>query len=288
MEKALVAKKIPYKAYFQLTKPGIIGGNAVSAIAGYLLAAQRHFSLGLFLAMLSGLSLIVAAACVGNNYIDIELDGKMERTKGRALVKKVIEPRAAALFGIVLALAGTLLLGAFTPLLTLGLALFGLIFYVAVYSPLKYRTHHGTVIGSLAGAIPPLVGYTSVTGHIDKAALLLFFMVALWQMPHFFAIALYRLEDYRAGAIPVYPLIKGVRATKAQMVIYTLAFAIVSLLLGTLGMTTHLYFISFSLLGGAWTILAMRGFKARSDKRWARFMFLYSLVVILLFTILVA
>lgn len=288
MEKTLTLKRVPLKAYFQLAKPGIIGGNVVNAVAGFLLASQRHYSASLFIAMVSGLSLIVAAACVGNNYIDRELDGKMERTKNRPLVKKLIAPRAALLFGFLLALAGSLILGVFTPPLTLGLALFGLIAYIGVYSPLKYCTHQGTLIGSLAGAIPPIVGYTAVTGHIDKTALLLFTMIALWQMPHFFAIALYRLEDYRAGSIPVYPLIKGVAATKVQMVIYIIAFSIVSLLLATVGATNRIYFISFTLLGGVWTILAMRGFKAHVDKRWARLMFFYSLVVILLFTILVA
>ncbi len=181
------------KSYVLLVKPGIVMGNAITAAGGFALASNGFFYLPLFLATLVGLSLIVASGCAFNNYIDREADQKMTRTQNRPLATGSIPVRTAVTIAVILGLLGAFLLALFVNLLSLCIALIGFTVYVLFYSVLKYRTTHATLIGSIAGAVPPVVGYCAVTHHLDTGALLLFLMMALWQMPHFFAIAIYRL-----------------------------------------------------------------------------------------------
>jgi protoheme IX farnesyltransferase len=268
------------KTYCSLTKPGIILGNLITAAGGFALASRKQFDVRLFLATLVGLSLIIASACVFNNFIDRDLDEKMARTQHRALVKGLITPHCAITFAIFLGLLGTFLLMLFVNLLTVGIALFGFFVYVVLYSFSKYRSTHGTLIGSIAGAVPPVVGYCAVSHHFDGGALLLFMMIAMWQMPHFFAIAIYRLEDYSNASIPVLPIKKGMRMTKIQMLLYIIAFMTISLMLTLFHYTGYLYLIVTALLGIAWIWLCIRGFTCSNDQLWARKMFFFSLIVV--------
>jgi heme o synthase len=269
------------KHYVSITKPGIILGNCITAAGAFLLASKNgQFHLTLFLTTLMGLACIVASACVFNNAIDRKVDAKMERTKNRPLVLNLLPLPHALIFATTLCLIGILFLS-FCSLLPLLLALTGFFVYVIVYSLLKYRTSKATLIGSLAGAVPPLVGYSAVTQHLDACALLLFALVCLWQMPHFFAIALYRIEEYAAASLPVLPIKKGSRATKLQMLLYIMSFIFTSLTLTLFHYTGGVYLILTLLLGAAWLYLCMKGFKSKNDKKWARQMFLFSLVTIL-------
>jgi heme o synthase len=268
------------RAYCLLTKPGILLGNSIPAIGGFALASKGHIAMGLLSATLIGLCLVMASACVFNNYIDRALDAKMTRTKDRALASGVISERGALIFALLLGILGTLFLLRFTNLLAAGAALFGFFVYVILYSFVKYHSVHGTLIGSFAGASPPVVGYCAVSGHFDVGALILFAMVALWQMPHFFAIAIYRLEDYSAGEIPVLPLKKGMFATKMHMLLYIIAFSGVSSLLVVFGYVGSLYLIVAALLGAGWLFLCIKGIRRGEDKLWARKMFFFSLLVI--------
>jgi protoheme IX farnesyltransferase len=231
---------------------------------------------------MTGLSLIVAAGCVLNNYMDRHADKKMSRTQLRPLAKGTIPVSHALVFGITLGTLGSLVLFLFTNVLTLCVALSGFVIYVFFYSLLKYRTMYGTEIGSIAGAVPPVVGYTAVSHALDGGALLLFLIIALWQMPHFFAIALYRSKEYAAASIPVLPLVKGVSVTKLRMVLYTLAFIASTLLLTFFGYTGYAYLSVTALLGLMWLRLCLKGFKTESHERWAHKMFRFSLVVVMI------
>ncbi len=215
-----------FKAYYQLTKPGIIYGNAITTVAGFFLASKGHFNLGLFLAALIGISLVIASGCVFNNYIDKDLDATMERTKNRALVTGAISVRGAIVFGAILGLLGLATLGLLTNTLTAEIALLGLFFYVVLYSLAKRRSVYGTIVGSISGAVPPVVGYCAVTGRFDLGALILFLILVFWQMPHFYAIAIFRQQDYTAAGLPVLPVVKGLRTTKIHILFYILAFTI--------------------------------------------------------------
>jgi len=266
--------------YYLLTKPGIILGNLITVAAGVMLASTKTFNLWLFCATLIGLGLIIASACVCNNYIDRTLDQKMKRTENRPLAKGLISGRNALFFAITLVLLGNAFLLKFTNVLSLCIADFGFLVYVALYSPSKTRTVYGTAIGSVAGAVCPVVGYCAVSNRIDSGALILFAIMALWQMPHFFAIALYRLEDYAAASIPVLPIKKGIPRTKIHMVLYIIAFIGAALMLTVYGYTGYLYLVIAALLGLNWLRLCLRGFKTNNDQLWARQMFRHSLIVI--------
>ncbi|MDN3506692.1 MAG: heme o synthase [Simkaniaceae bacterium] len=273
------------KNYSLLTKPGIIMGNLITTAGGFALASKGNFSFLLFLATLLGLGLLIASSCVCNNLIDRVSDKKMKRTQNRPLVTGAITTRSAALFAIGLGLAGTGALAYLTNWLTLSVALFGFLVYVTIYSFSKYHTVHGTLIGSVAGAVPPVVGYCAVSNQLDLGAYILFAMIVLWQMPHFFAIAIYRKNDYDAASIPVVPLIRGIPNTKIQMLLYTIAFAAVSLLLTFFNYTGLAYLIVAATLGLAWIALAITGFTAKNDSKWARKMFIFSLITIMALSI---
>lgn len=269
------------KKYCFLTKPGIIFGNAVTASAGFALAEKQSLNLPLFFKMLLGLILVIASACVFNNYIDRALDGKMPRTQRRALVTGVITNQSAISFATLLGFVGIAVLIFFTNPISALIAFMGLIIYIFVYSFSKYQTHFCTLLGSVAGSVPPVVGYTSVTGRIDLSAIILFLIIAMWQMPHFFAIAIYRIEDYAKGEIPVLPIVKGMRSTKLNMLIYIALFMGTCFCLYLFNYAGLFFLIPLMVLGSAWFVLCLKGFKCGSDILWARKMFFFSLVVVM-------
>jgi protoheme IX farnesyltransferase len=206
-----------FKTYLNLTKPGIIAGNLMTTMGGFALASRGTIDYFLFLMTIVGLGLIIASACVWNNFLDRKIDARMKRTQNRALVQGTISLRTARRFAIVLGLSGGLLLALYTPWITSVTACLGFCIYTLVYSFWKKNSQYATFIGSLAGAVPIVVGYTAVTGSLDLGAFFLFLLMILWQMPHFFSIALYRLNDYTAAALPVLPVVKGISTTKIHM-----------------------------------------------------------------------
>ncbi|NNM44057.1 MAG: protoheme IX farnesyltransferase [Chlamydiae bacterium] len=276
------------KTYLSLTKPGIIFGNAITAAAGFALASKGHFNFGLFLATLVGISLIIGSACVFNNYIDRIADEKMTRTKNRALATGLVSIRSAILFGISLGVLGTFTLSFYTNLLTVLVATAGFFVYVVLYSNLKYRSIYGTIIGSIAGAVPPVVGYCAVSNIFDTGAFILFLLISLWQMPHFFAIAMYRFDDYAAASIPVLPIVKGMHTTKVHMLLYVIAFTLTTLMLTVFGYTGYAYLTITGLVCLTWLILCIKGFTIGDDKLWAKSMFRFSLIVVMALSAMIA
>lgn len=266
--------------YYLITKPGIVLGNLLTVAAGFLLASKGQLYPWLFLATLAGISFIMASACVFNNYIDRPLDKKMERTKNRPLVTGIISGKNALAFGAFLGLLGALILWIFTNPLTVAIAAFGFFDYVVLYSLWKGKTIFGTAIGSIAGATPPLVGYTAVANQLDAGALILFLMLVLWQMPHFFSIALYRLDDYTKAGIPVLPVEKGIERTKIHMVLYIIAFIFTSAMLTYLNYTGYVYLSVALVFGSLWLALCFKGFHCLDEHLWAKQMFQLSLVLI--------
>lgn len=268
------------RTYYSLTKPGIIRGNLLTAAAGFLLAAQGHIDYWLLAALLGGVSLVIASACVCNNYLDRHIDRLMARTKKRALAEGTITNAHAMAYAALLGLAGFLVLIAYTNLLTTAIGLFAFFAYVVLYGVAKRRSTWGTLVGSISGAAPPIAGYTAVTNRLDGGATLLFLILVFWQMPHFYAIAIYRFKDYRAAGLPVLPVQKGIPITKLHMLLYTFGFAIAAPLLSVYGYAGYPYRVTSILLGAAWLGLCARGFRTDADMRWARTMFFFSLLVI--------
>jgi protoheme IX farnesyltransferase len=266
--------------YYLLTKPGIVLGNLVTFAAGFLLASKGVFDLWLFSVTLLGLALTMASACVFNNYIDRYIDKKMQRTKDRALANGLISYRNALLFAAILGLTGMLLLWFTTNLVTTFVAAAGFFVYVVLYSLWKCRTIYGTAIGSIAGAVPPVVGYCAVSHQLDAGALILFVMMVLWQMPHFFAIALAHYDDYAAAEIPVLPIMRGMLRTKIHMVLYIFGFIVASLLLTLFHYTGYVYLAVTMVTGLLWLGFCVTGFSCANDQRWGRDMFRVSLAII--------
>jgi protoheme IX farnesyltransferase len=199
-----------------------------------------------------------------------------------------VKPIPALVYASTLGLFGFALLVAFTNLLAVWLAAAGFAIYLAAYGFTKRHWPLGTVVGSFSGAIPPVVGYTAVTGHFDSAALILFGILVLWQMPHFYSIALFRLDDYRSARLPVLPAKRGVQPTKIYIICYVVAFALIAPLLTPLGYTGRLYLAVTVLLGLSWLWLAAQGLHVANDRLWARRMFGVSLIVICTLSFVIA
>lgn len=276
------------RAYVGLTKPGIVMGNGITAAGGFFFAMKGTLDVARFLAMLVGLSFVIASGCVYNNYSDRQADAKMKRTQGRALVQGVLPLADVLRFALGLGVIGFWILAQHTNLLTAALAFFGFFNYVVLYGWSKYRTVYGTLIGSISGAIPPVVGYAAVKGQLDLASGLLFAILVLWQMPHFYAIAIYRLEEYRAASIPVLPAVVGIAKTKVHMIVYLMAFVSVSLLPTWLGYAGRTYGVGMGLLGLLWLGLCVRSLWSQAEGKSARELFLFSLVVITAFSALIS
>ena len=276
------------KAYYHLTKPGIIRGNIITAAAGFLLASKGVVRPGLMLSMVAGLTLVIASGCVFNNYLDKTIDKKMARTNKRSLVSGAISPSNAIMFASILSFLGFIILMLCTNLIATIVAAIGFIFYVLLYTPMKPRSVHATLIGSVAGAAPIVVGYTAASGRFDLAAALLFLILVLWQMPHFYAIAMYRYYDYFGAGLPVMPVKKGMGYTKTLIVSYIILFFIACCLLFIFGYAGYLYLLVMFAICTVWFFKAMHGYKLKEDAVWGRQVFRFSLLVLLVFSIMIS
>lgn len=264
-------------------------GNALSALAGFLLASKGHINPFLFIALVVGTTLVIASACVLNNYLDQDIDSKMSRTKKRALVQGEIKGRNAVIFSIVLGIVGIAILMLYTNLLVVAIGIIGFIDYVVLYGMLSKRLSiHGTLVGSISGATPILAGYCAVTGVLDIGAVLIFLILFLWQLPEFYSISIYRRKEYKAAGVPVMSVVKGVKNTTIQIFVYTLLFVISTLLLSVYGYVGRIYFVMMAVLGLYWIWLGYQGLLAKDSDAWARKMFKFSLIILLVFCALIS
>ncbi|WP_110947101.1 heme o synthase [Pseudomonas bohemica] len=269
------------KHFIQITKPGIIFGNVLSVAGGFFLASKGHVDFGLFLVAMIGTSLVVASGCVFNNCIDRDIDLKMERTKNRVLVQGLVSLKLALAYAAVLGVVGVGLLYFKANALAALFAVIGFVIYVGFYSLyLKRKSVHGTLVGSLSGAMPPVIGYVAVSNSFDLAALTLLVMFSLWQMPHSYAIAIFRFNDYLAASIPVLPVKRGIRVAKRHILIYILAFLLATLMLTFGGYAGLNYLAVAAAMGMYWLYMAWTGYKAKDDTVWARKLFVFSIFTI--------
>ena len=213
----------------------------------------------------------------------------MKRTKNRALANQSISTFNALFFGSLLGVVGFGLLISFTNLLTVGLGVFAMLSYLAFYGMAKRHSIHGTLVGSVPGALPPVAGYTSVAGNLDIGTLLLFLALIFWQMPHFYAIALFRIKDYKAAGIPVLPIVKGLVNTKRQMLIYILLFIATLSMFVAFDYASYIFFVVLLVVSLRWLHLVAQGFnKSSDDTAWARKIFGFSLLVLLSFSFMIS
>jgi heme o synthase len=267
------------KKYLFVIKPGIVFGNLISAAGGFLLASRGRIHVMDLLSTVIGISLVVASGCVFNNCIDRNMDRKMSRTRSRILAQGLMSPGAAVLYASLLCMAGILLLWAAANMSAVAVVLAGFMIYVGPYSLyLKRHSVYGSLIGSLAGAAPPLAGYCAVSNRFDMEAFILLSIFILWQMPHCYAIAIFRFQDYSAASIPVLPVKKGVPAAKKHIVGYILAFMAASLMLTLGGYTGYIYLGVVTVFGLSWLYMAWSGDRASDDRLWAKKMLVFSIL----------
>ena len=236
------------KNYLELTKPKVVLMMLITAIVGMLLASKSLPPLYLVVISMIGIGLCASSAATINQIIDRNIDANMARTSNRPLPQGDITTFNASLFAFVLMIAGTVILVSQVNTLTAVLTVASLIGYAFIYTVfLKRATPQNIVIGGLAGAAPPLLGWTSVTNSIDPNALLLVLIIFVWTPPHFWALAIYRKDDYARESIPMLPVTHGVRFTKLQIILYTVLLLLVSLLPFIVLMSGNIYL--FSALG---------------------------------------
>lgn len=262
-------------------KIGIVKSNLIQMVAGLTLAMYTyHYSLleklpETIFAFI-GTYLVIGAAGVFNNLYDRDIDIIMERTKTRPTVTGVIKPKTAFWLGFSMAIIGLLSLG-LASYLAAFLGLLGLFFYVVPYTIWsKRRTVYNTEIGSISGATPPLIGWAAIYPDITHPAIIgLFVISVIWQMPHFYSIAIRKHDDYKAANVPMLPVVKGFKRTYVQTNIYLIVLFAVSFLFGYLSLGLMLVAL---LLGLIWILLSIVGSKKMESEKWAKSMFIFSLI----------
>jgi protoheme IX farnesyltransferase len=245
--------------YLALTKPNVMSLLLFTTLMAMLIAAGGVPSLALIGWTLLGGALAAGSSGALNMYFDRDIDGRMTRTKSRPIPSGRIPARHALLFGIALGLASFAVLALAVNLLAASLALVGILFYVGIYTLwLKRTSVQNIVIGGAAGAIPPLVGWAAVTGHLGITALLLFAIIFVWTPPHFWALALIAKGEYAKVGIPMMPVVRGDAATKRHIVAYSVALALLTLALTPLHVMGTVYLVCALALDAVFLVYALR------------------------------
>ena len=268
--------------FYELAKPRIALLVLVTTFVGMWVASNGTASLALIFFTLLGTGLASSASGALNNYIDREIDQRMARTRNRALPAGRMRPQHALWFAFILTITAFLILNYTVNALTAWLTMLTIFFYVVVYTVwLKRHSSLCTEIGGVAGALPPVIGWTAVTNEITWPAVLLFTLIFLWQPPHFWALALVRANEYKQANIPMLPVVSGVRSTKFRMLIYTAALLPATAAmywLGLLGMPLLIASLGFGLVYLVLTIdFARKPVTVKSARRLFGFSILYLL-----------
>ena len=255
-----------WRGYLELTKPGVQALLFVSCASGMLIGSNFNPPVTVFFFGLIGISFLAASSAVVNHFFDKQIDAKMNRTSKRPLVMGHISDRQAIIFSVLLYASGSIMLLNFTNFLTWLLTTLTFIFYGFIYTKyLKYMTSQNIVIGGLAGAMPPLLGWSAITNSIEPNALLLVLIIMVWTPPHFWALAVYRVEDYSEAEVPMLPVQKGVAFTKQHILLYTFLLIACTMLPYAVQMFGEIYLISALVLGLIFLIYSFRLYKDEAN-----------------------
>ena len=246
-------------AYIQLTKPSIIYLLVLTAATAMFLVDGFETNIYKALTGIFGIGLIAASSAAINQILDLEIDGKMKRTDKRPLVSGKIPVINAITFAAILFIIGSFLLLSFNNFLSWALTVATWVFYAFLYTRiLKFAGPQNIVIGGLAGAMPPVLGWVALTGSISPLPLLLVAIIFVWTPPHFWALAIDRIDDYENANVPMMPVVKGIEYTKIQILLYSFLLLACSLLPFAIGSLGIFYFVSASSLGLIFIFLAAR------------------------------
>ena len=270
--------KSNFSAYLELTKPSIIYLLVLTAATSMFLAGSFSTNLNQALTGILGIGLIAASSAAINQILDVSIDGKMKRTNNRPLVQNLISVKNASIFAITLFMLGSFLLLFFNNFFAWFLTTLTWIFYAFFYTKiLKFTGTQNIVIGGLAGAMPPLLGWVAVMGSIDILPLLLVMIIFVWTPPHFWALAIDRKSDYEEAGVPMMPVVRGIEYTKIQIVLYSFLLFAVSLLPFATGYLGTFYLLVSSVLGAVLIYLAFSLNYDKEHKKAIPF-FLYSIL----------
>ena len=268
------------KNYYELCKPNVVLMMLICAFVGSLLASKTMAPLSLIAISMLGIGLCASSAAAINQIIDRKADANMSRTENRPIPQGEISPTKASIFAIALGFLGSTILVLYVNTLTAILTLGSLIGYAFIYTIyLKRATPQNIVIGGLAGAAPPLLGWTAITNSIDPNSLLLVLIIFAWTPPHFWALAIHRKDDYAKENIPMLPVTHGVQFTKLQIILYTIIMILVSILPFVVMMSGLFYLIAALVLGSIFLYYSFALYFDESDE-YAFPTFVYSIYYI--------
>lgn len=282
----ITKESLPINQYFSrevisaIIKTGIIKSNSLGMVAGLCLAiAVNDLSfvtqIPIIILALIGTSFVVGGAGAVNNFYDRDIDAIMKRTKDRPTVTGAVNPKFALWLGLALFVIGVGILFLVSNMAAI-MGILGFFFYVVPYTMLTKRTTiYNTEVGSISGAMPPIIGWAAISPDLfHPVAIGLFVFMFLWQPPHFYAIAIRRLEEYKAAGVPMLPVVKGIRRSKVQTLVYLMILLAASFLF--LSFSKIIAFTMFGLTL-VWMLLGIVGFKKLEDTKWATLMFVFSL-----------
>ena len=272
--------------FFKLTKPGVLYLLMITAGASMILATNFNLDIIKALTGFLGIAFIAGSSAAINQILDFKYDSVMKRTVKRPIVTGKISVTSATVFASFLFIAGSALILYFNNFLTWALTFGTWIFYAFFYTKvLKFSGSQNIVIGGLAGAMPPLLGWTAVVGSIDPLPLLLVLLIFIWTPPHFWALAINKKDEYARAGIPMMPVVKGIEYTKIQIVLYSILLMVVSLLLFATGYFGYLYLIGATILGGIFIQKSWK-LKKSTGANNSMSLFLYSIVYLTLIFLL--
>ena len=267
-----------WRDYAELCKPRVVGLIVFTAVVGMFLSTPGQVPLSLFIPATLGIALAAASAAAINHVAEYRIDALMVRTRNRPLPKGGLNRAHALAFALIIGALSMYLLVAFVNMLTAALTFASLIGYAVIYTMyLKYATPQNIVIGGAAGAAPPVLGWTAVTGQVDPHALLLFLIIFAWTPPHFWSLAIYRREDYANADIPMLPITHGVDYTRVQILLYTVILVIATLLPFATYMSGLVYLVGALVLDAGFLYYAIR-MQTDHDDELAMAAFRYSIV----------
>lgn len=290
-DQAIASKSIRNQAtwhdYYEMTKPRVVMLLLLTALVGMCLATETWIDLQVLVFGMLGIGLLSSSAAVINHVVDYKIDSLMARTFNRPVAKGKVSPRRALVFAFVIGAIGFICLALFVNMLTAWLTLASLVGYAFIYtSYLKRATPQNIVIGGLAGAAPPLLGWTAVTGEIHAYALLLVLIVFTWTPPHFWALAIHREKDYAKAKIPMLPVTHGIEFTKTCVLLYTVLLCLVCALPYLVDMSGIIYLVGSTILNAGFMFYAIK-LKYKPTEKTAMDTFRFSILhLMILFVVL--
>lgn len=275
--------------YLNLTKPNIVIGNLLSSMGCFFIASQGNIHYFNFFYMSIGMTLIIAANCILNNIIDRDIDSVMLRTRNRLLAKnRTLSIKKITFFAILLNILGFLFLERTKNVIIILLSIIAIFVYIGIYSFwAKRNTIYSTIIGSISGSIPPVIGYCTAANKFDIGACVILLIFSFWQIPHSYSILIFRAKDYQAALIPTFLNTKGIEITRIHIITCIIGFSITIATLTIIGYTSYTLLFIISIMNFFWIYVGLHEYKLINNNLiWAKKMFLLSLIIIIFLNLL--